>query len=106
MHLFACAPGKLWPRLERLDSKRIIPVSPSDKPTSVWQAIESMNDDNWEELALQVFKVEPQYLTAEMVFDKIRETNTCSELRSPVRVWIDSQCYWSVDVYDKERKTI
>jgi hypothetical protein len=34
------------------------------------------------------------------VMDKIRETNTCGSLSSPVDVWIDEEGYFTVDVYD------
>lgn len=76
---------------------------PSERPISVWNAIESMrvlHPDQWEELAQEVFNVEGKFLTEETVLEKIQETNTCRDLTSPVEVYIDEEGYFSVEVYD------
>jgi hypothetical protein len=75
----------------------------TDRPTSVYQAILMMNEDVWDEMAYEIFDCHPAALTAEKVLDKIRETDTCRDLRSPVEVYIDSQGHYSVSVYDENR---
>ena len=74
-------------------------VNADGKPISVWSAITMMSDDERKALA-EYFEVEPEYLTAETVLDKIRETNTCSNMNSPVEVWVDPEGYHTVMVYD------
>lgn len=76
---------------------------PSHRPVSVWHAIESMRvlwPERWNLMARELFKCEPQFLTAETVHDAIRETDTCSNLDCPVSVWIDREGWWTVEVYE------
>lgn len=78
-------------------------LSDLDRPCSVWAAIEAMRlnrPEEWHALAVEVFDLPGVYLTAESVLDKIRETDSCSNLNSPVEVWIDSEGYHTVLVYD------
>lgn len=74
-----------------------------DKPTSVWEAIchcQQKDPMKWEHIANDVFKLASGYsLSEESVMNKIRETNTCSNLDSPVQVWIDSQGFFTLSVY-------
>ena len=70
----------------------------SDKPASVWQAIHSMPDDEWEAMAKDLFPDE--HITAEKVMDMVRETNTCSNLTVPVEVWIDSEGRYTFYVWE------
>ena len=70
------------------------------RPTSVWQAIMAMPDEEYAEMAREVFGCEPDFVDADTVLTKIRETNTCRDLRSPVEVYIDPEGYFSVRVYD------
>lgn len=81
---------------EPYDSDR----GPAEKPNSVWQAIISMPVDEWESMAKEVFNCEGEYLTPETVLEKIQETNTCSDLESPVEVWIDSEGNYRLMVWD------
>lgn len=78
------------------------PPDKSDRPMSVLQALVSMTDEEWEELAREVFNCKGEFLQPHTVMDKIRETNTCTDLRSPVCVWIDEEGYFTVEVYDRE----
>ena len=71
-----------------------------ERPTSVYQAIQAMDDERFEEMAREVFDCEPDFVDIEMVLSQIRETNTCRDLRSPVEVYIDEDGYFSVEVYD------
>ncbi len=76
---------------------------PSDKPISVWHAIESMRllqSERYRNLARDVFSTEPEWLTPETVLDRVRETNTCRNLNSPVEVYIDVEGYYTLLVYD------
>lgn len=73
-----------------------------EEPTSVYQALMAMPEDKFAEMAREVFGVEPDLVDIDVVMQKIRETNTCGDLRSPVDVWIDDEGYFTVDVYDSE----
>lgn len=76
------------------------------KPVSVWSAICLMkenNPDDWKSMAHEVFGLseeDSELLMAEAVLDKIQETNTCDDCRSPVRVYIDDKGDYSVEVWD------
>lgn len=78
------------------------PPDLSETPVSVWNAIVSMRElhpKEWADLARDVFNEAPQYLLSEMVFDKIKETNTCANLDTPVRVYIDPAGDYFVEVF-------
>ncbi|MCH7686339.1 MAG: hypothetical protein IH899_06620, partial [Planctomycetes bacterium] len=49
-------------------------VRPSNWPTSVYQAILSMSQAKWNEIACEVFHVEPNRLDPTLVLDRIRQT--------------------------------
>ena len=72
-----------------------------ERPWSVWMAIHSMPEEEWNRMAEEVFGVEPEFLTPETVLDKIRETDSCANLNTPVEVYIDAGGWHSVYVYDK-----
>lgn len=75
------------------------------KPTSVWSAIHKMQEerpDEWKAMAREVFGLSEKdsaLLMAEAVLDKVQETNTCSNLKSPVRVWIDASGDYTLEVW-------
>jgi len=73
----------------------------AERPTSVFQALQAMDDETWAELAREVFGCEPGRLEVDTVIDKIRETDTCRDLRSPVEVYIDPEGYHSILVHDR-----
>ena len=75
-------------------------IRSSEQPTSVYQAILSIQDHEWNQIAFDVFGVDPEHLDPMAVLDRIRETNTCSNLDSPVRVWIDKEGVYDVIVFD------
>jgi len=77
-------------------------TEPSPRPTSVCQAIASMSRETWDEMAHEVFRMKPGDLDCGTVLDKVRETNTCANLDSPVQVWIDEQGRYDVLVYDAQ----
>ncbi len=81
-------------------------TEPSRRPTSVYQAIVSLDKATKVQIAREVLKsahpilcVMSESFDAD-VLDQVRETNTCSDLSSPVSVWIDSEGWYSVEVYD------
>ena len=75
-------------------------VRPSHWPTSVYQAILSMRRAKWNEIAREVFDVESDRLDPFILLDRIRQTNTCSNLESPVQVWIDHAGWYDLLVHD------
>ena len=80
---------------------------PSLRPTSVIQAIVSLSEHERIQLARDVFGVSPDHLAAETVLDRVIDTNTCENLDSPVRVWVDEAGVQTVLVYDRpERATL
>ena len=76
-------------------------VQPSNRPTSVYQAILSMSQAKWNEIACEVFHVKPNHLDPTLVLDRIRQTDTCSNLENPVQVWIDREGWYDILVYDE-----
>jgi hypothetical protein len=74
----------------------------SKHPTSVCQAIISISQQEFRTLAREVFHTEPECLDVATVIEKIRETNTCRNLNSPVEVFIDPDGNHSILVYDPE----
>jgi hypothetical protein len=69
-----------------------------ERPVSVYQAIKSMSDEDWSSMVAEVFDGnEPG---VDQVMDRIQQTNTCRDLRSPVEVYIDDEGYHSVRVYE------
>ena len=76
-------------------------LKPSPHPTSVYQAVLSLPNDRWTEMARDVFQCDPDNLDVETVIQKIEETNTCANLDPPVRVHIDPDGWFSVLVYEE-----
>jgi hypothetical protein len=74
-------------------------IEPSARPTTVYQAILSLLEDTWREMAREVFSLAADQLAPESVLAKILETNTCSNLEEPVEVWIDPDGIYSLRVY-------
>lgn len=60
----------------------------------------NLSQETWNELAEQVFGIDPSQLDFSMVLSKIEETNTCRNLDSPVEVFIDPEGDFTVYVYD------
>ena len=74
-------------------------MKPSERPTSVYQAILSLTDEQWASLARDLFGIEPNDLDVEMVIQRVIETNTCRNLGAPVEIWIDQDGFYSVLVH-------
>ena len=73
----------------------------SDRPTNVRQALFSMPKDRWNEMCREVFGCEPDYVDLDTALSKVQETDTCSNLDSPVTVWIDEDGFYTVDIYEE-----
>ena len=78
-------------------------MKPSPCPTSVYQAILSLNESQWAELARDHFNCLPEVLDVETVLDRVVETNTCANLDPPIQVFIDPAGCFSVLVYEENR---
>jgi hypothetical protein len=74
-------------------------LKPSNRPTSVCQALLSLPDDQWASLARDEFGVEPNALDLEMAINRVIETDPCRNLDTPVEVFIDQDGFHSVLVY-------
>ena len=75
----------------------------SERPTSVYQAILSLTDNQWAALARDVFNCLAGDLDPETVVLKVQETNTCRNLDSPVEVFIDPDGCHTLLVFDSPR---
>ena len=73
------------------------------RPTSVYEAILGIREEQWKEMCRDLFKCKSESVDADMVMSKIRETNTCTDLTPPVEVWVDDEGWYTVDVYDTPR---
>lgn len=81
------------------------PGKPTSRPTTVAQAIISMRKlerDYWNRMAEEVFGVPGEHLPEDEVFERILETDTISDLTSPVEVWIDEEGYYTLLVWDEQ----
>lgn len=78
---------------------------PALHPTTVRAAVfafQKRQPDGWIAMCEEVFPNVPvDRVDVEMVMSKIRDTNSCSDLRSPVSVWIDEHGWYQVLVYDE-----
>src|SRR5262249_54498541 len=79
-------------------------IQPCARPTSVYQAIISIEPRYWDLLAREVFNADPEHLDPETVMARILETNLCRNLDPPVEVLIDAEGYHTILVYE-ERST-
>lgn len=96
---FFLAEGEPYDRSDYAVNKR-------GRPVSVWSAIcllKEQRPEYWRDMAEEVFGLsakDAELLMAEAVLDKIQETNTCDDCRSPVRVYIDREGSYSVEVWE------
>jgi hypothetical protein len=79
-------------------------IGPSERPISLYQAIVSIENETWRDLARHVFGVAPDRLTVDTVLLKALATDTCDNPVSPVDVWIDPDGFYTVFVHDAARK--
>ena len=77
-------------------------AAPSDRPTTVADALASMADDEWESMCADVFGCDGEYIDLDTVLERIIETDTVSSFQPPVEVWIDEDGCHTVLVHDTE----
>ena len=79
------------------------PFNP-DRPTSIEHAIEAMDDEEFAYMVEDLFgvNVPPDSVFMEDILDKIAETNTVTNLESPVEVWVDDEANYTLLVYDPD----
>jgi hypothetical protein len=65
----------------------------------LYQAIVSIEQETWRDLARHVFGVAPDDLTADAVFQAAVDTDICDNPVSPVEVWLDPDGYYTVLVH-------
>lgn len=77
-------------------------VNSEGQPVSVWSALALMPDEEWAEMVCDVFAWDgdPEHFPPEEVLEKLRNTDTCSNLNSPVEVWIDEEGDYTVKVWE------
>lgn len=75
-----------------------------ERPISVFQAICTMPREDWNQMCQEVFGLDGNSVNTEMVMQKIRETDTCRDLRSPVEVYIDPEGWYTVRVYEARKE--
>ena len=74
-------------------------VGYSKYPTSISQAIESMDNNDWNNMIEDLFMDKDVGIGD--VMDLIIDTNTCANLDSPVEVWIDPEGFWTLLIYEE-----
>ena len=70
------------------------------EPYSVLGAIRALGEDERAAIAREVFDIDPQYLTEETLLECVQDVNTCTNLSSPVEVWLDDKGAHTLDVYE------
>lgn len=73
----------------------------TDQPKSLLQALVSMPTNEWERYCDEVLRTDPDTDMALVeAMTMARETvNTCSNLTTPVEVWLDPDGFYTVRVY-------
>lgn len=78
-------------------------LEPSERPTSLAQAILSMPIDEWMAYCQDVHGLyAPGRPSIGDAVKKAQEVDTCTSLESPVEVWLDADGYYTVRVYEGE----
>ncbi|NQV28315.1 MAG: hypothetical protein HQ518_28515 [Rhodopirellula sp.] len=76
-------------------------IERSDRPLSVLQAIVSLTEQQRAAIARDVFSCDTEELSDDLILQRVMETNTCVNLTPPVEVWIDSEGFHTLHVYDE-----
>lgn len=77
-------------------------AEPSEYPTSVFQAIISMSDEDYAAAVEGILGSYIEHTGPRELLRAAQETNTVTDLRSPVEVWLDEQGHHRVRVYDED----
>ena len=81
------------------DQLRPIDFEDGRLPTTVWQAILAMPEADYQEMCRELFNREDVEIGD--IMSMIRDTDTVGTFSSPVDVWIDSDGYFSINVYEE-----
>lgn len=59
---------------------------------------------NFEDMVKDVFHADPEkvFISDDVIFEKCLETDTVSNITSPVEVWIDPEGIYTVKVHERE----
>lgn len=75
-------------------------IERSDRPLSVLQAIVSLTEQQRAAIAREVCGCDEKALSDDLILQRVMETDTCTDLTPPVEVWIDSEGFHTVLVFD------
>ena len=76
-------------------------LGPGERPINIEQALWEMDIASWTDMVAELYPhCEPQNVGVDDIITIIKETNTCSNLDSPVEVWIDKEGDFRIKVYD------
>lgn len=88
------------PEFWKIDNEPCV-LGPGVRPATVEQALWEIGIDNWQILITTLF---PHRCIIDVGIDEVMEiikkTNTCSNLDSPVEVWIDRKGDFKIKVYN------
>jgi len=88
------------PEFWRIPDEPCIPFASRGRPLSIEQALWEMDNDDWDMMVKQLFADCHSTVIPTDILLIIKETNTCSNLDSPVEVWIDKDGDFRIKVYD------
>lgn len=72
----------------------------TDKPQNIADAIASIHPITRQEIAKELFNMpNDNFLSDEMILEKILITDTVRNINTPVEVYIDTEGYYSILVY-------
>jgi hypothetical protein len=76
----------------------------TDKPTTLADALASMPDDEYLEMVKACFPdcAKPEVIGVDDVLSLAIETDTVTDLSSPLEFWIDPDGGWRVLVYEED----
>jgi hypothetical protein len=80
-------------------------VNSKGQPISLWSALNMLKEsdpENWKCICIDCFPATNwEHVTVESILELAKQVDTCSNLDTPVHVWIDCLGYYTVDVYDE-----
>lgn len=75
---------------------------PVERPVTIYQALSSLSEESLDAIVDHFDDLSREMVTRQDLTKKVQETNTCTDLRSPVEVWIDREGYCTILVHEKE----
>ena len=72
----------------------------AEEPESVAEALAAVPEEEWGVMCRDLFPdADPEDIGVAEALELVRRTNTCSNLDTPVEVWIDESGYHTVEVW-------